>query len=174
MWHSFWRASGSCIAGENPGDITDYWTEYCTVCPLLALQESWDFLQLQCALYINSETSGIPLSMAVSRNVFTQYLRMCVHCVNSGLCLYTVQKSIFMLYLLAHKYSVIQTMYHIRITVIVRTYVVKFVSVHSPVCLLAKEANQRVCPEVEGEAGSVQGEPLGEEGRLLGQDSHIA
>lgn len=30
------------------------------------LQESWDFLQLQCALYINSEMSGIPLSMAVS------------------------------------------------------------------------------------------------------------
>ena len=30
------------------------------------LQESWDFLQLQCALYINSEVSGIPLSMAVS------------------------------------------------------------------------------------------------------------
>ena len=29
-------------------------------------QESWDFLQLQCALYINSEMSGIPLSMAVS------------------------------------------------------------------------------------------------------------
>lgn len=25
--------------------------------------EDWDFLQLQCALYINSELSGIPLSM---------------------------------------------------------------------------------------------------------------
>ncbi len=32
------------------------------------LQESWDFLQLQCALYINSEMSGIPLSMAVRLN----------------------------------------------------------------------------------------------------------
>lgn len=29
------------------------------------MQESWDFLQLQCALYINSEMSGIPLAMAV-------------------------------------------------------------------------------------------------------------
>lgn len=29
------------------------------------LQEDWDFLQLQCALYINSEMSGIPLSMQV-------------------------------------------------------------------------------------------------------------
>lgn len=28
------------------------------------IMESWDFLQLQCALYINSEMSGIPLSMA--------------------------------------------------------------------------------------------------------------
>ncbi|XP_046382382.1 DNA-directed RNA polymerase III subunit RPC1 [Ischnura elegans] len=27
------------------------------------INEDWDFLQLQCALYINSETSGIPLSM---------------------------------------------------------------------------------------------------------------
>lgn len=26
--------------------------------------EDWDFLQLQCALYINSELSGIPLNMA--------------------------------------------------------------------------------------------------------------
>lgn len=31
-----------------------------------AIQEDWDFLQLQCALYINSEMSGIPLSMQVS------------------------------------------------------------------------------------------------------------
>ena len=29
------------------------------------LQESWNFLQLQCALYINSEMSGIPPAMAV-------------------------------------------------------------------------------------------------------------
>lgn len=28
------------------------------------IMESWDFLQLQCALYINSEVSGVPLSMA--------------------------------------------------------------------------------------------------------------
>jgi len=27
--------------------------------------EDWDFLQLQCALYINSELSGIPLNMQV-------------------------------------------------------------------------------------------------------------
>ena len=32
----------------------------------ITLQEDWDFLQLQCALYINSEMSGIPLSMQVS------------------------------------------------------------------------------------------------------------
>jgi DNA-directed RNA polymerase III subunit RPC1 len=32
--------------------------------------EDWDFLQLQCALYINSELSGIPLSMQVS-HIFT-------------------------------------------------------------------------------------------------------
>ena len=64
---------GSCMAGEN-GDTADYWTEYYTECSLLTLQESWDFLQLQCALYINSETSGIPLSMAVSGKVFIQYV----------------------------------------------------------------------------------------------------
>lgn len=28
-------------------------------------QEGWDFLQLQTALYINSELSGIPLAMMV-------------------------------------------------------------------------------------------------------------
>lgn len=28
------------------------------------IMEDWDFLQLQCALYINSELSGIPLNMA--------------------------------------------------------------------------------------------------------------
>ena len=36
------------------------------ICWLITLQEDWDFLQLQCALYINSEMSGIPLSMQVS------------------------------------------------------------------------------------------------------------
>jgi hypothetical protein len=29
------------------------------------IMEDWDFLQLQCALYINSELSGIPLNMQV-------------------------------------------------------------------------------------------------------------
>lgn len=29
-------------------------------------QEGWDFLQLQTALYINSELSGVPLAMMVS------------------------------------------------------------------------------------------------------------
>lgn len=29
-------------------------------------QEGWDFLQLQTALYINSELSGIPLAMMVT------------------------------------------------------------------------------------------------------------
>jgi len=30
--------------------------------------EHWDFLQLHCSLYINSEMSGIPLHMQVSLN----------------------------------------------------------------------------------------------------------
>lgn len=30
------------------------------------INEDWEFLQLHCALYINSETSGIPLNMQVS------------------------------------------------------------------------------------------------------------
>jgi DNA-directed RNA polymerase III subunit RPC1 len=30
------------------------------------IQEDWDFLQLHCALYFNSEVSGVPLSMMVS------------------------------------------------------------------------------------------------------------
>jgi hypothetical protein len=29
------------------------------------INEDWDFLQLHCALYMNSETSGIPLNMQV-------------------------------------------------------------------------------------------------------------
>lgn len=29
-------------------------------------QEGWDFLQLQTALYINSELSGVPMNMMVS------------------------------------------------------------------------------------------------------------
>ena len=47
----------------------------------LSLQESWDFLQLQCALYINSEMSGIPLAMMVS------VLCLCV-CVCVFVCVY--------------------------------------------------------------------------------------
>lgn len=30
------------------------------------IQEDWDYLQLHCALYFNSEISGVPLSMMVS------------------------------------------------------------------------------------------------------------
>ncbi|XP_064391551.1 DNA-directed RNA polymerase III subunit RPC1-like isoform X2 [Halichondria panicea] len=41
------------------------------------IMESWDFLQLQCALYINSEMSGIPLSMAPKKSTrgFVQRLK---------------------------------------------------------------------------------------------------
>lgn len=35
-------------------------------------QEGWDFLQLQTALYINSELSGVPLSMMVCN--FVHYI----------------------------------------------------------------------------------------------------
>ncbi|XP_015764049.1 PREDICTED: DNA-directed RNA polymerase III subunit RPC1-like [Acropora digitifera] len=40
-------------------------------------QEDWDFLQLQCALYINSEVSGIPLSMQPKKGTrgFVQRLK---------------------------------------------------------------------------------------------------
>ena len=34
--------------------------------PFYYMQESWDYLQLQVALYINSETPGIPLQKTVS------------------------------------------------------------------------------------------------------------
>lgn len=33
--------------------------------PINMYQEGWDFLQLQTALYINSELSGVPLNMMV-------------------------------------------------------------------------------------------------------------
>lgn len=33
-------------------------------------QEGWDFLQLQTALYINSELSGIPLAMMVGTYLY--------------------------------------------------------------------------------------------------------
>ena len=45
----------------------------CVFC-FLFTQESWDYLQLQCALYINSEVSGIPLAMAVSLLVVREVL----------------------------------------------------------------------------------------------------
>ena len=38
------------------------------------IQEDWDYLQLHCALYFNSELSGIPLSMIVSISVWIQNL----------------------------------------------------------------------------------------------------
>ena len=48
------------------------------ICWLITLQEDWDFLQLQCALYINSEMSGIPLSMQVSwLGIDTKFLFEC-------------------------------------------------------------------------------------------------
>ena len=34
------------------------------------INEAWEFLQLLCALYINSETSGIPLNMQVLISTF--------------------------------------------------------------------------------------------------------
>lgn len=34
-------------------------------------QEGWDFLQLQTALYINSELSGVPMNMMVSGFFFS-------------------------------------------------------------------------------------------------------
>lgn len=38
--------------------------------------EDWDFLQLQCALYINSELSGIPLNMQVCLFFFLNILNI--------------------------------------------------------------------------------------------------
>lgn len=35
------------------------------------INEAWDFLQLHCAMYMNSETSGIPLNMQVFINCTT-------------------------------------------------------------------------------------------------------
>lgn len=32
------------------------------------INEDWEFLQLHCALYINSQTSGIPINMQVSKS----------------------------------------------------------------------------------------------------------
>lgn len=38
--------------------------------------ETWDYLQIQCALYINSETSGIPLNMAPKKPARCFYQRL--------------------------------------------------------------------------------------------------
>lgn len=37
------------------------------------INEDWDFLQLHCALYMNSETSGIPLNMQVCNIYIAQF-----------------------------------------------------------------------------------------------------
>src|SRR4051812_2857967 len=41
------------------------------------IEETWDILQIQCALYINSEISGVPLSMQTKKfcRSFTQRLK---------------------------------------------------------------------------------------------------
>ena len=49
----------------NPHTIQQQNNTIYTICIFGTHQESWDYLQLQCALYINSEVSGIPLTMAV-------------------------------------------------------------------------------------------------------------
>lgn len=41
-------------------------------------QEGWDFLQLQTALYINSELSGVPMNMMVSGFFFCLKSRITV------------------------------------------------------------------------------------------------
>jgi len=40
------------------------------------LMETWDYLQIQCALYINSETSGIPINMAPKKPARCFYQRL--------------------------------------------------------------------------------------------------
>lgn len=61
-------------SGTNEDDLTMKLTEIiflndvitkhrATGAKIQMIMEDWDFLQLQCALYINSEMSGIPLSM---------------------------------------------------------------------------------------------------------------
>ena len=61
-------------AGSNEDDVTMKLTEIIFLNDVIRkhrsggakvqmIIEDWDFLQLQCALYINSETTGIPLSM---------------------------------------------------------------------------------------------------------------
>jgi DNA-directed RNA polymerase beta' subunit len=50
------------------------------------VMENWDFLQLQAALYINSEISGIPPSMQVSKpgRSFVQRLKGKQVCAATG------------------------------------------------------------------------------------------
>ncbi|CAK9300704.1 unnamed protein product [Gordionus sp. m RMFG-2023] len=66
--------SSDIKAGTNEDDLTVKLTEIIflndvikkhkiTNAKMHMIMEDWDYLQLQCALYINSETSGIPLSM---------------------------------------------------------------------------------------------------------------
>uniref|UniRef100_V5GVE1 DNA-directed RNA polymerase subunit n=1 Tax=Ixodes ricinus TaxID=34613 RepID=V5GVE1_IXORI len=61
-------------AGTNEDDVTVKLTEIIFLNDVIQrhrasgakmqmIMEDWDFLQLQCALYVNSETSGIPLNM---------------------------------------------------------------------------------------------------------------
>lgn len=52
------------------------------------IMEDWDFLQLQCALYINSELSGIPLNMAPKKwtRGFVQRLKGKQGVVNTKSC----------------------------------------------------------------------------------------
>lgn len=45
-------------------------------------QEGWDFLQLQTALYINSELSGIPLAMMVCIQFPIHYVYKCAICIS--------------------------------------------------------------------------------------------
>lgn len=39
------------------------------------VNEDWEFLQLHCALYINSETSGIPMNMQVGLIIRNNFVR---------------------------------------------------------------------------------------------------
>eukprot|EP00794_Sanderia_malayensis_P012251 gene12251-13513_t len=75
-------------AGSNEDDITMKLTEIIflndviqkhrsTGAKIQMIMEDWDFLQLQCALYINSELSGIPLNMQPKKPIrgFCQRLK---------------------------------------------------------------------------------------------------
>lgn len=42
------------------------------------INEDWEFLQLHCALYINSETSGIPPSMQVCNFIYYWFLQSAI------------------------------------------------------------------------------------------------